>query len=252
MLKNHSVHIIATYALLILAAPLISTSIASAQAVNCPAGFTCTPVNSSNTSNTYNNGYYYSGGYTGTTQVAPSAATTQVVPTTASQTSGSGGSPCYFFGTNLSLGSRGEDVVVLQDFLLYRGYNIPNVANGWVSKGYFGYQTATALRQYQAANGVNEDGYFGPITREKVNTICGYTQNRPVTYDGNVANVSLIVTAVGTPTFPSKYSSRHHQQFHASIYGYLSGQFDGNRRQYFNRFARLEFTGVSITVVRCL
>lgn len=84
MLKNHSVHIIATYALLILASPLFFTSDASAavscpagyacmpyrhtQVPNCPAGYVCVPLNSTvisagtNANSTSNGGYYYGSG----------------------------------------------------------------------------------------------------------------------------------------------------------------------------------------------
>lgn len=161
MLKNHSVHIIATYALLILAAPLIFASMASAQAVNCPVGFTCTPINSSTQSNTFNNGYYYSGGgFTGTTQVPPAASNAYTPTPTVSQVAPTN---CYFFGTNLTVGSRGTDVSTLQRFLISKGYIL------YGATGYFGQQTAAALRQYQATNGINENGFFGPLTRAHVN-----------------------------------------------------------------------------------
>lgn len=215
MLKNHSVHIIATYALLILASPLILAYGVNAQAVNCPAGYVCTPAqqvvncptgyvctpstpstsafypssnpfNSSGTvNNTYSNGYRYNNGYTTPT------VTNTVVPTTAvtNTTTAASSNSCYFFGTDLTIGSRGADVAALQNLLISKGYNITNVANGWTTAGYFGSQTAAALKQYQAVLGLPSDGYFGATTRAKLNMSCGNS--------GTVSNpIQLSLSAV--------------------------------------------------------
>ncbi len=197
MLKNHSVHIIATYALLVLASPLIFTSDASAQAVNCPTGYVCTlfrqtqvpscpvgyvctPVNSPgtnavNANPTFNNGYYYSGsGYANTQNPAY-------------QNIGSNNSvnsACHPFSRDLSVGSTGQDVVALQNFLISGGYSLPNIASGRIAKGNFGANTAAALRQYQTANGINENGRLGPLTRARINSSCSSTApqtSRPTT-----------------------------------------------------------------------
>lgn len=93
MLKNHGVHIIATYALLILASPLIFAENVGAQAVNCPVGYICTPVSSTGANaggyanKIFSNGYYYGGGYTNNNAPAVTSA-----------------SPCYFFTNNLACG----------------------------------------------------------------------------------------------------------------------------------------------------
>lgn len=71
----------------------------------------------------------------------------------------------YNFTMNLTIGSRGADVTALQNFLIANGQSIPAGATG-----YFGAQTKAALAAYQAANGIAPAvGYFGPITRAKVN-----------------------------------------------------------------------------------
>jgi peptidoglycan hydrolase-like protein with peptidoglycan-binding domain len=75
------------------------------------------------------------------------------------------------FTMDLTLGSSGAEVTALQNFLIAGGYSIPAGATG-----YFGAQTQAALAAYQAANGISPAaGYFGPITRAKVNAAGGST-----------------------------------------------------------------------------
>jgi len=69
------------------------------------------------------------------------------------------------FTRDLTIGSTGADVTALQRWLIARGHTIPAGATG-----YFGAQTQSALAAYQRANGITPAaGYFGPITRAKVN-----------------------------------------------------------------------------------
>jgi hypothetical protein len=69
------------------------------------------------------------------------------------------------FNQNLTIGASGADVTALQNWLIKGGYAIPAGATG-----YFGAQTQGALARYQAANMISPAvGYFGPITRAKVN-----------------------------------------------------------------------------------
>lgn len=87
-------------------------------------------------------------------------------------------SSCYTFSTDLTLGSTSEGVRALQVFLNNKGYMIATAGPG--SKGnettYFGGLTRTALAKYQAAVGISPAaGYFGPITRAKVNADCTTT-----------------------------------------------------------------------------
>lgn len=75
------------------------------------------------------------------------------------------------FTVDLTIGSTGADVTALQNWLISKGYSIPAGATG-----YFGSQTQAALAAYQAANGISPAaGYFGPITRAKVNASGGST-----------------------------------------------------------------------------
>lgn len=69
------------------------------------------------------------------------------------------------FTRDLTIGSSGADVTALQQWLIARGYSIPAGATG-----YFGAQTQSAVAAYQRANGITPAaGYFGPVTRAKVN-----------------------------------------------------------------------------------
>jgi hypothetical protein len=69
------------------------------------------------------------------------------------------------FVRDLTVGSRGADVMQLQTWLMARGFSIPAGPTD-----YFGNQTQAAVAAYQAANGiVPAAGYFGPITRSYVN-----------------------------------------------------------------------------------
>lgn len=87
------------------------------------------------------------------------------------QTSSSS-SQSYTFTSDLTVGSTGESVKQLQMYLNNKGYAVASTGVG--SKGmesmYFGMLTKAALARYQAAMGISPAvGYFGPITRAKVN-----------------------------------------------------------------------------------
>lgn len=88
---------------------------------------------------------------------------------------GSSSSCAYTFTTDLTIGSTGEAVRQLQMFLNSKGYTV--AASGAGSAGmestYFGVLSQSALAKYQAANAISPAaGYFGPITRAKVNAEC--------------------------------------------------------------------------------
>jgi len=75
------------------------------------------------------------------------------------------------FTRDLTIGSTGADVTALQAWLISKGHTIPAGATG-----YFGMQTRAAVAAFQAANGITPAaGYFGPITRAKVNSMGGST-----------------------------------------------------------------------------
>jgi hypothetical protein len=62
---------------------------------------------------------------------------------------------------DLDLNSQGDDVLKLQQFLISKGYSIPNGPTN-----FFGPQTQAALANYQRDNNITPAlGYFGPVTR---------------------------------------------------------------------------------------
>ena len=85
-------------------------------------------------------------------------------------------STCPNPSRNLSFGSRGSDVVELQTFLIAEG----DLAAG-NNTGYFGRMTETAVKSWQAKNGLVSSGTaattgygaVGPRTRAKIASVCG-------------------------------------------------------------------------------
>jgi peptidoglycan hydrolase-like protein with peptidoglycan-binding domain len=83
----------------------------------------------------------------------------------------------FTWNRNLSVGSRGSDVLNLQKVLINEGYlklDSPTT--------YFGPLTRSALIRYQRANGITPAvGYFGPLTRKHINasnTSTSYSSNK--------------------------------------------------------------------------
>lgn len=78
------------------------------------------------------------------------------------------------FKRNLTIGSTGDDVRLLQQFLNARGYILAAAGPGSVGNETtrFGRLTKVALANYQRAHGILPTiGYFGPITRAKINSV---------------------------------------------------------------------------------
>ena len=90
--------------------------------------------------------------------------TTPVTPST-----GAG----YQFTTDLTIGSKGADVIALQDVLISKGFlTMP----AGVAKGYFGTLTQTAVSKWQASAGITPAaGYVGPKSRAALNAMGGST-----------------------------------------------------------------------------
>lgn len=72
------------------------------------------------------------------------------------------------FTRNLTVGSTGNEVVMLQDMLISGGYLVMEPGS---TKGYFGIRTQEALKNWQKAKGISPaDGYFGPASRAVANS----------------------------------------------------------------------------------
>lgn len=75
------------------------------------------------------------------------------------------GPPPFKFTRDLYFGMKGEDVRELQKFLNTHGYFVINNPTD-----YFGSLTKNALVRYQLANNISPpQGYFGPLTRGRIN-----------------------------------------------------------------------------------
>jgi hypothetical protein len=73
------------------------------------------------------------------------------------------------FNFDLTIGSKGASVTALQNWLISKGFTISAGATG-----FFGAQTKAALAAYQASVGISPAaGYFGRVTRAKVNAAAG-------------------------------------------------------------------------------
>jgi hypothetical protein len=83
-----------------------------------------------------------------------------------------GGATFTSFARNLTMGSKGEDVRALQQYLNSHGFFV--ALNGAGSVGnettVFGGRTRAALAKFQASVGISPaSGFFGPLTRAYVN-----------------------------------------------------------------------------------
>jgi sortase (surface protein transpeptidase) len=97
----------------------------------------------------------------------------------------------FVFTQNLTVGIRGNDVSVLQQFLIAGGFLKISAPTG-----YFGPLTRTALGQWQASVGISPDaGFFGPISRGKINAMF---QQAPIDVSEVQGMAATTTTAVGT------------------------------------------------------
>ena len=69
---------------------------------------------------------------------------------------------------NLRSGMRGGEVIILQEFLQKHDRGIPN--DGPVT-GFYGKVTVSAVKKFQAANGLAPEGEVGPKTRALINKL---------------------------------------------------------------------------------
>jgi hypothetical protein len=109
------------------------------------------------------------------------------------------------FSTNLTVGSTGSDVVALQTWLVANGFNIPAISSGAAAKGYFGSQTQSAVKLYQASKGIPNTGFVGPLTRAALNAggavVTVPAMGCPVGYTCT-PTPGTVVTPVVTPGAP--------------------------------------------------
>ncbi len=107
------------------------------------------------------------------------------------------GGASVMFTQDLTIGSTGSEVTALQQWLVSKGYLMMPAGTAY---GYFGNLTKTALAKYQAEAGISPAaGYFGPITRAKVNAMAstGGTTTGGTTTGGTTTGGST--TGITTP-----------------------------------------------------
>lgn len=104
------------------------------------------------------------------------------------------------FSRNLTVGSRGADVMDLQKTLNAAGFAVSASGAGSVGNEttYFGPATRAALAKFQASKGISPAvGYFGPLTRANVNALA--TATTPTTPTNPIGTTPTTpVVSVGT------------------------------------------------------
>lgn len=82
-------------------------------------------------------------------------------------------SACTTITQTLSTGSRGSEVLTLQNFLVNQNYQ---GSGSWMLTGYFGSATRQAVRNFQASQGIAVTGIVDSATREAISRVsCGGT-----------------------------------------------------------------------------
>lgn len=148
-----------------------------------------------------------------TVVVAFALALSVVAPVAASAQS----SASYTFNTNLTIGSRGSDVVALQSFLEEKGLLVIPMG---VAKGYFGALTRSSVAAFQTQKGITPTaGYFGPITRAATMTDGGANIGATATPGCNVGASYNSITGqpcLTTPVTPGCFAG--------ALYNSMTGQ----------------------------
>lgn len=132
-----------------------------AQTSLCPAGYTCTPV------------VQVSGCPTGFVCTPVTSNTSPAVPSRPPASPSTGVTipvPCYNINPNTVPGSTSGDVGTLQTVLINKGFDIPAISQNVTSRGYFGSQTQTAVKRYQAQEGLTVTGVLDTQTISRLNS----------------------------------------------------------------------------------
>lgn len=113
------------------------------------------------------------------------------------QGGGTTGQVCRTFNTDLTIGSSGSDVFALNQLLRKEGFEFDDMDT------YFNEGTAGAVVSFQAKYGIRQTGYFGPLTRAKINALyrCGNTTTPPTPIPPYVSASELVTcTFLGSTT----------------------------------------------------
>ena len=123
----------------------------------------------------------------------------QVQALQAAQTSTPAATTGYVYSVDLTIGSKGDDVVALQTYLVSGGFlTMP----AGVAMGYFGNLTKSAVAAWQAANGISPAaGYFGPKSRAAMNAMApAPTTTTTTTTPTTTETTTTTTTSTSLPT----------------------------------------------------
>jgi len=99
--------------------------------------------------------------------------------------------PFYNFTRDLTIGSKGEDVKKLQEFLKQQGFLNREITD------YFDSFTKNALIQYQKKSSISPaSGYFGPKTRNYINSLKISAPATPNLYGADPIKTKVYVEAI--------------------------------------------------------
>ncbi|TSC86936.1 MAG: peptidoglycan binding domain-containing protein [Parcubacteria group bacterium Gr01-1014_8] len=127
---------------------------------------------------------------------------------------------CSVLVRNLTTGTNGDDVRSLQEFLNEQGYLSANAT------GYFGHMTTQAVAKWQAAEGVQAIGAFGPMSRERLRIWCG---------GGGNENFRVIPQRGAAPLSVTFYTNI--SGFHSAADNYIIEYGDGSTESAANCYA---------------
>jgi polysaccharide biosynthesis protein PslG len=131
-------------------------------------------------------------GKTVVTQSPKSIPAPKSVPTYTSATS-------TVYSKNETIGDSGPEISTLQSVLISGGYL--QIA---APTGYFGVLTSAALADWQAATGLPNTGYFGPLSRAKIATVVSIIAPHIPTAEADTLPSTTIATPISTPTIIPK------------------------------------------------
>ena len=140
-------------------------------------------------------------------------------------TTGGGVAVTCSFSQSLTLGSKGDDVKCLQQYLNSAGFQV--AASGAGSPGnettYFGSLSRSALAKWQAANNVSPAvGYFGPISRSKYTALASAVVTPPTGGGTTPPPPGVVIPADGIAiTLASDNPARQAVPLGASSIAYL-------------------------------
>lgn len=89
------------------------------------------------------------------------------------------------FNLDLKLGSKGEEVTLLQNFLS----KMPNIYPEAFVTGYYGKLTENAVKKFQRENNIEQVGKVGPKTRAILNSMINKSIAQPTVYEVPMVNV---------------------------------------------------------------